>query len=221
MEDGQAYRSYLRRLENAVSAIMGRAKITCDLSKVLSYAVGKQVVSYEEIKEIIRDDPEEVVLLAFEWRMLLPVSTSKSSSWEDRLLLVKYGELYEMPNIIRYVLEDSLDTGRWQPEKGILKLFKELGDPDYTRIPGLVKRVYQGAVNRRITADKIKMICLQLGLSDRVDSLIAGLKAAGVMSPRLRSVPEVNREGSPIYELNPSIVFGLTPVRSTTGTTEI
>lgn len=211
MEDGQASRNYSGHLEDALSAVLGRARVTTDLSQVLAYAVGKGVVSYEEIQEIIEDDPEEVVFLAFEWRLLLPVSTAKSSSWEDRLLLLKYGEIYEIPNIIRSLLKDGLDTGKWQPEKGILNLFKELGNPDYKQIPGLVRDVYQEAVNHRITANRIKMICLRLGLGSRVDSLIAGLKAAGVISPRLRSVSEVNREGSPIYELNPSVVFGLSP----------
>jgi len=211
MGDRQARRNYSDRLEDALSAMLGRAGVTRDLSQVLAYAVGKDVVSYEEITEIIRDDPEEVVFLAFEWRLLLPISTTKSSSWEDRLLLLKHGELYEIPNIIHYLLQDSLDTGKWQPEKGILKLFKELEDPDYKQIPGLVRDIFQEALNRRITADKVKIICFQLGLGNRIDGLIAGLKAAGIISPRLRSVPEVNREGSPIYELNPSVVSGLSP----------
>jgi hypothetical protein len=55
------------------------------------------------------------------------------------------------------------------------------------------------------------MACLQLGLSNRVDGLIAELKAAGIISPKLGSVPEVNREGSPIYELNPGVAIGFSP----------
>jgi hypothetical protein len=211
MGDRQPGRDYFGHLEEALSAVLGRARVTSNLCQVLAYAVGKGIVSYEEIKEIVNDDPEEVVFLAFEWRLLLPISTTKSSSWEDRLLLLKYGEIYEIPNIIQYLLEDSLDTRKWQPEKGILRFFEELKDPDYKQIPVLVSGVTQEAVNNRITADKIKMICLRLGLGNRVDSLIAGLKAAGIISPRLRSVPEVNREGSPIYELNPSVLSGLSP----------
>jgi len=84
-----------------------------------------------------------------------------------------------------------------------------LGDPNYKQIPGLVRSISEKAVNQRITGNQIKMICLQVGLSNRVDSLIAELKAAGIISPRLRSIPEVNREGSPLYELNPSATVGL------------
>jgi hypothetical protein len=76
-------------------------------------------------------------------------------------------------------------------------------------MPGLVRSIFGKAVNHRITAGKIKMICAGFGLSGVVDSLIADLKAAGIMSPKLGSMSEVIREGSPIYELNPAVGIGL------------
>ena len=194
-------------LEWAMMGVFGPGKITSKLSQVLAYAAEKRTVSYQEIKEIITDDPEEVLLLADKWRLLLPIHTTKSSSWEDRLLLLKDGEIYEIPNIIRYLVQEGFHGGRWDPEKAILKLFKELGDSAYKQIPGLVRSIAQEVVNHKITGNQMKRICLQVGLGNRVDGLIAELKAAGILSPRLRSVPEVIREGSPIYEFNPSMVF--------------
>jgi hypothetical protein len=207
MSDKEISRTSSDRLEKALSAVLGHARITSNLSQVLAYAVQKSTISYQEIKEIIKDDPEDVLLLADEWRLLLTVSTTKSSGWEDRLLALKDGEIYEIPNIIRYLLHNGLHTGRWEPEKAIGTFFKELGDPNYKQIPGLVRSISEKAVDQRITGNQIKRICLQLGLSNRVDSLIAELKAAGIISPRLRSIPEVNREGSPLYELNPSVMI--------------
>jgi len=49
------------------------------------------------------------------------------------------------------------------------------------------------------------LLCVRVGLGDRVDALIAGLKAGGVMSPKLGSIAEVFRAGSPLYKLNPSL----------------
>ena len=194
-----------------MSAILGPVKITRTLSQVLAYAAVKGTVSYQEIKEIIKDNPEDVLLLADKWRLLLPVRTAKSSAWEDRLLLLKDGEIYEVPNVIRYLVKGALQTGTWDPEKAIIKLFKELGDRDCKKIPGLVRSIAEEAVNHTITGNQIKRICLQLGVGNRVDSLIAELKAAGIISPKLSSIPEVIREGSPIYELNPSAAIGLSP----------
>ena len=196
-------------LERAMSGVFGHGKLTSKLSQVLAYAAVKGIVSYREIKEIIRDDPEDALLLADEWRLLLPVRTAKSSSWEDRLLIIKNGEAYEIPNIVRYVAREALRTGTWNSKNAIGELFKELGDPDCKQIPELVRSITEEAGSHRITGNQIKMICLRLGLSNRVDSLIAELKAAGIISPRLSSLTEVSREGSPIYELNPAVAVGL------------
>jgi hypothetical protein len=48
-------------------------------------------------------------------------------------------------------------------------------------------------------------MCRELDLEDKVDTLIAQLKGTGVMSPKLGSVIEVIRQGSPVYELNLSL----------------
>ncbi len=194
-------------LERALSAIFGAGKTTRKLSQVLDYCLLKGTISYQQIREIIKDDPEDILLLAEEWRLLLPVRTAKSSSWEDRLLLLKDGEVYEIPNVIRYLVKDALHTGRWNPEKAIIELFKEFGDPDWEQIPGLVRSIAEKATDYKITGNQIKKICLQFGLNNRVDGLIAELKGAGFMSPKLGLLVEVFSVGSPIYELNPSVVI--------------
>jgi len=184
---------------------LGAVGITRELSRVLAYASVKGTVSYQEIKKVIKYDPEDVLLLADECKLLLPVRTAKSSGWEDRLLLLKNGEIYEIPNLIRYLVKDALRTGRWDPEKAIIELFKKLGDPDWEQIPELIKAIAEKAIDYKINGNQIKKICLQLGLSNRVDGLINELKGAGFMSPKLGPLVEVLNIGSPIYELNPSL----------------
>ena len=196
-------------LERALSAIFGAGKTTRMLSQILGYCSSRGTVSYQEIRRIIKDDLGEILLMAEEWRLILPVRTGKSSSWEDRLLLIEQGEIYEIPNIVQYLIREAVQTGTWNPEKAIIELFKELGDPEWGQIPGLVRSIVEGAVNHKITGDQIKRICLQLGLDNRLDGLIAALKAAGIISPKLSSVPELIKAGSPIYELNPSVAIGL------------
>jgi len=207
MENRQSSRRSYDRLEKAVSGILGTGEITRKLSQVLAYAAVKGSVSYQEIKEIIKDDPEDVLLLAEKWRLLLAVRTTKSSAWEDRLLLLKDGEIYEIPNLIRYLVKHALDTGIWDPENTIIELFKEFEDPDWEQIPGFVESIVEKATDYKINSNQIKKICIQSGLSNRVDGLIAELKAAGIMSPKLGSIPDVLRAQSPIYELNPSVII--------------
>jgi hypothetical protein len=198
----------LSRLERALGFLRATGGETSDLSRLLLYAVDRTAVSYQEVKTVIQDEPEEVLLLAFDWKLLLPLTTAKSSSWEDRVLSLQDKELYEIPNIIKFLLMAASKTADWQAESAMYDFFKESGHPHYQRMPGVVMALFEEGNNNRITADRIKFICSRLALSYSVDSLIADLKAAGIMSPRLGSAPEVNREGSPIYDLNPAVKMG-------------
>jgi hypothetical protein len=209
MENGEVPQQFSDPLAEALSAFIGRSKVTSNLARVLAYGASKGTVSFDEIKKIVADDLQEILLVAEEWRLILPTRTRKSSSWEDRLLIIKDGEAYEIPNIVRYVAREALTTGTWHSENAIGALFNEFGDPNCKQIPELVRSIAKEAGSQKITGSQIKMICLRLGLSHRVDSLIAELKAAGIMSPALSSLPEVSKEGSPIYELNPAVAIGL------------
>jgi hypothetical protein len=207
MENRQSSRHSYDRLERALRRILGAVKSTSKLSQVLAYASVNVTISYQKIKEIIKDDPEDVLLLADKWRLLLPVRTAKSAGWEDRVLVLKDEEKYEIPNLIRYLVKDALNTGQWNSEKTIIEFFKQFEDPDWEKIAGLVRSIAEKAIDYKINGNQIKDICIQSGLNNRVDGLIAELKAAGIISPKLGSIPDVVGAQSPIYELNPSVII--------------
>ena len=115
-------------------------------------------------------------------------------------------ELYEVPNIVRYLVENASETGLWEPGVALSELFRKMGDPDWNIIPSLVESLWEKSKNYRITAIQIKEICGGLCLGDRVDALIVELKGSGVISPKMRSPAEVSRAGAVIFELNPSLL---------------
>jgi len=195
----------MNKLEKALIRLLKRNELTSCLAPVLAQASKKGSISYREVDKIVNDNAEDVLLLGNEWRLLLPVRTLKSAAWEDRLLLCEPGESYEVPNIVRCLVEEATKTGRWDPERAITKIFRDMGEPAWERMPKLVEWLEGQAKDYRITAAQIKMVCNELGLGGRVDALIAELKASGVMSPKLGSLAEVARAGSPLYELNPSL----------------
>ena len=195
----------MNNLENALLGLLKNSELAGCLASVLDRASKMGRISYREVDKLVNENAEDVLLLGNEWRLLLPVRTIKSAAWEDRLLLCKSGESYEVPNIVRYLSEDASKTGYWNPADSITSLFMEMGEPAWQRMPKLVERLQEKAKDYRISAAQIKKACIELGLGDRVDMLIAELKGSGVMSPKLGSFAEVNREGSPLYELNPTL----------------
>ncbi|HIH96209.1 MAG TPA: hypothetical protein HA348_01745 [Thermoplasmata archaeon] len=80
-------------------------------------------------------------------------------------------------------------------------------------MPKLVQKLGEESKDCKVNAIQIKKICRELDLEDKVDSLIAELKGSGVMSPKLGSLIEVMKEGSPVYELNPSLFVNRTRKR--------
>jgi hypothetical protein len=195
----------LNRLERALSGLSSQGELINLLAQVLAYASERGRVSYHEIGEIISSDAGDVLLLGNEWRLILPVRTIKSAAWEDRLLLFELGEEYEIPNIVRCLVEEAKITGRWEAGRALAELFREMGETNWEQIPELVKELGQQANIYKITAIQIKEICSKLALGNRVDTLIAELKGSGVMSPKLGSLAEVSSAETPIYELNPSL----------------
>ena len=193
-------------LKEALSSFLGNTELTGSLAQILTCVSKKGRVTFHEVEETVGDDAEEILLLGYEWRLILPLRTRRTSSWEDRLLLFNPVELYEIPNIVRCLGKKACETGLWEPGVAISELFREMGDPHWNIIPRLVEKLWERSKNYRITAIQIKEICSGLGLGDRVDSLIVELKGSGVISPKLRSPAEVSRAGAVIFELNPSLL---------------
>jgi len=108
-------------------------------------------------------------------------------AWEGRLLLVaKPEEFYEVPNIVKYLVEDTQKTGRWEARRAIAKLFREMGEPNSERIPKLVARLEKQAKDYRVTAVQIKEICTDIRLLMIVSPATAIVKSFCIGSPPLR-----------------------------------
>ena len=193
-------------LKKALSSFLDNTELTGSLAQILTCVSKEGRVTFHEVAETVGDNAEEALLLGNEWRLILPMRTRRTSAWEDRLLLFGPVELYEVPNIVRYLVENASETGLWEPGVALSELFGEMGDPDWNIIPRLVERLWEQSKHYRTTAIQIKEICGGLGLGDRVDALIVELKGSGVISPKLRSPAEVSRAGAVIFELNPSLL---------------
>ena len=158
-------------LVKALSRFLDSTELTSSLAQILACVSDKGRVSYHEVAKMVGDNAEDVLLLGNEWRLILPMRTSKTAAWEDRLLLCAPVELYEVPNIVKYLVENASKTGNWEPRLALSELFKAMGDPDWNIIPKLVERLGEQSKNQRITAIQIKEICGGLNLQDRVDAL--------------------------------------------------
>ncbi|MGC8999240.1 MAG: hypothetical protein ACP5JW_07655, partial [Candidatus Bathyarchaeia archaeon] len=102
----------LNRLREALKRRYPREQ-TSILAEILALASERGRISYGEIN-CDEETKRSLLLLAYKERLLLPVKTSEPSislSWQDRILTAKAGETYEMPNVIRHLINHTRETG--------------------------------------------------------------------------------------------------------------
>ena len=183
--------------------------MTSHMAQVLVVACKTMNVSYEEVENLVGHYTEDVLLTCWEWRLLIPVRTLRCHEWDDRVLLARSGEAYEMPNISRFLVENASYSGNWDTQVAIAEFFRVAGEMQFRKMPALVKRIKEGCPEIGINAKQIQVACREHGIEDRVDTMIAILKGAGIISPKLGSLSRVSRTQAPLYEVNPCLFVEL------------
>jgi hypothetical protein len=148
---------------------------------------------------------DEALLTLWEWKLVIPVRSSKCSEWDSRILSAKPEEFYEMPNISKKLVKKGIETGRWDSISAILDLFQCMGEPEWKKMPDLILSIKKNTVHNTINGARIGVLCIQNGLKDKTGAMIAILKGGGIISPKLAAISQVAKSRSPLYEFNPSV----------------
>jgi len=170
------------------------------LVDLLLIVAEKGKISYEEIKAIIKQ-PEEMLLIACSERILLPTAT-RTLAWEERTLTLKPGEEYEMPHITRNLILIASKTGEWMLEKAFENYLREIGEKEIKAFLKIFKRILNSkmvAERKVISPELIRAYSEELNLDS--SKVIAILKGGGIISPKLRN-PTRGLE----YEINPLLI---------------
>ncbi len=194
----------MKKLEQALKVI-GEDALLPRLAEVLATAYRKSAVTSDEIKNIANVDFAEILLLAWDFKLLIPRRAARCGEWDDRILMPAPGEAYEMPNIVRYLIRVALETGEFELERALRSLYRDMGEPQWEKIPELVETMKGYAVHRIISAPRIHAACLKTGIANKTGAMIAILKGGGVISPRLGAMAPVARAGAPLYDMNPLV----------------
>ena len=200
--DGDA----IQRLQTALIAFFGTDELTAETALIINTACEKGRISFAKVEEISEGNAEEVLLFCWEWRLLLPVRSSKCGEWDDRLLMLDPGEVYELPNVVKHLVTSARRTSQWDPDLALTELFSDTDETLRSRIPDLLKKMNSLAHFNIINAFQIRQACVKAKVNQSVDTLIALLKAGGVISPKLRALSDVAKAGCPVYEINPCVL---------------
>jgi len=195
----------MKNLEKALKSFMTEDILVSDLAQILSLFLNFDRVNYRELASVTYDSLDEALLALWEWKLVIPVRSSKCSEWDSRILLAEPEESYEMPNISKMLVKKGMETGKWESTAAILDLFQCMGEPEWKKMPDLILSIKKNSMHNTINGIRIGILCVQSGLKDKTGTMIAVLKGAGVISPKLAAISQVLRSKSPLYEYNPSV----------------
>ncbi len=195
----------MNNLANALQFFIDDEETARMLSQIMEYARKSGKIDYRQVEEIAGDNAEDTILTGWQWRLLIPVRSSRCGEWDDRVVMLEPEEEYEMPNIVRFLVDEAIYSRKWNTHPAIERYFRESHERDWDKMPHLVMKIKRMCSNYNIDAPGIRGACDAAGLKDRVDTMIAILKGAGIISPKLGSLALVSEIGAPLYEFNPSV----------------
>lgn len=195
----------MTNLVRALGTFITPTGLADKIAQMLIEASESRTISYENAEMIAGNDTDDALLVSWQWKLLIPVRTSRCGEWDDRMLIAVPGEVYEMPNVSRILVKNALITGYWDSAHSIAEFFESAGETQYRLIPVLVRRMIEGCPSAGINANQIKVACQEMGFGERTDTLIAILKGAGVISPKLGPLAKISRTQTPLYEINPCL----------------
>ena len=195
----------METLEKALKSFMTGDIHVSDIARVLFLFLHCERVNYQELASVTYGSVDEVLLALWEWKLVIPVRSFKCSEWDSRILLAEPGESYEMPNISKTLVKMGMETGRWDSTPAILDLFQCMGEPEWEKLPALILSIKKNTMHNKIDGARIGALCIKNGLKDKTGTMIAVLKGAGIISPKLAAISQVAESRSPLYEFNPSV----------------
>jgi hypothetical protein len=195
----------MENLEKALKSFMTGDIPVSDLAHILFRLYHCERINYQELASVANGSVDEALLTLWEWKLVIPVRSSRCSEWDSRILSAEPEELYEMPNISKTLVKKGIETGTWDSISAILDLFRGMDEPEWEKMPDLILSIKKNTVHNMINGARIGVLCIQNGLKDKTGAMIAILKGAGIISPKLAAIGQMAKSRSPIYEFNPSV----------------
>ena len=195
----------IKNLEKALKSFMTGDIPVSDLTHILLCLYHCERTNYRELASAAKGSLDEALLALWEWKLVIPVRSSRCSEWDSRILSAEPEEFYEMPNISKTLVKKGIETGTWDSISAILDLFQHMGEPEWKKMPDLILSIKKNTVHNTINGARVGVLCIENGLKDKTGAMIAILKGAGIISPKLAAISRMAKSKSPLYEFNPSV----------------
>ena len=177
----QEYSEELYRLTSALNDRFGDGD-SLNLAVLLSRGCCGESVAYEDI-DIAPESRDDIILLAYEEKLLLPLKSLGGSAWGDRVLTLCEGERYYLPRVVRSAVQTAKETGEWSFACAAEECLKESAVIDEREVSLLLNALQIAAPGGKFDVGEIReartILNIKFDMHDTIDLLVR----CGLISP--------------------------------------
>ncbi len=172
-----------------------------NLAGLLSIGCKSDSVTYAGI-DFADDFKPDIILLAYQERLLLPSNSMSGSAWEDKRFSFADNESYYLPRLIKLLVAKAEQTGHWDRDTALREVLKETGDSDVERSIEFLNHIIGLAGNYHVEVKEMQAINAEFNLCLDMHDVIDRFIRCGIMGPITQASL---RTGSPTYEVHPCL----------------
>lgn len=173
------------------------------LAELLKDNLDKDAIPYGEI-DIAENQKKDLILLAFEERILIPVKSRSGPAWEDKLLdFGKEGYYFILP-VVKAIFDTMRDTGEVSCDTAVRKVLSSVVQRDTDGFIKLLQTIMTHANNYIFETGLLDIFFRKAAIDCDLHDVVDIFVICGIMSPCSQ---KSLMTGLSWYEINPTLYW--------------
>ncbi len=152
------------------------------LTELLKDNLYKETILYEEI-DIVDSQKKDLILLAFEERILIPVKSRSGPAWEDKILDFRKEGRYFIPPVVKAIVDTMCETGVPSCDTAVRKTLTNVTQEDRSGFIKLLQTIMKHAGNYTFEAGLLEIFFREAAMDGDLHDIIDIFVIYGIMSP--------------------------------------
>jgi hypothetical protein len=152
------------------------------LAEFLKDNLYKETIRYDEIN-IEESQKKDLILLAFEERILIPVKSRSGPAWEDKILDFSNDGRFFIPPVVKEIVNTIYDTGKPSCYTAIRKILANEIQEDIDDFIRLLQTIMKHADNYTFETGLLEIFFKKMAVDSDLHDIIDIFVIYGMLSP--------------------------------------
>ncbi len=185
---------YMQNLKSRIETVMGKDNLLTALlnrfpgrdayllASLLDNHLHKETIRYHEI-DASEHQKKDLILMAFEERILIPVKSRSGPAWEDRIFDFTHEGRYFIPPVVKAIVNTIYDIGKPSCDTAVRTTLSNVNQKDVGGFIRLLQTIMKHAGNYTFETGLMKIFFNELSMGSDLHDVIDIFVFFGIMSP--------------------------------------